>query len=87
MKKKSWGFGLLGSTLFLALSFVFTFYIHVDLGELRDFLFMFHLIPFGYGFSGGGNALFYVGYYGALWLALAIVLMGAYRLVAFVRTQ
>ncbi len=52
-------------------------------GALQQLCFMFHVIPFGIGFSGGENYLSVI-YYIVLWLALTFMFLGIRRLITLI---
>jgi hypothetical protein len=52
-------------------------------GTLQQFCFMFHVIPFGIGFSGGENYLAVI-YYFILWIALTFMFLGIRRLITLI---
>ncbi|HZX57142.1 MAG TPA: hypothetical protein VFE54_00395 [Mucilaginibacter sp.] len=54
-----------------------------SIGWLADACFMFHLFPFGIGFSGGGGLVILI-YYLVLWLVLTVLFLGIKRLITLI---
>jgi hypothetical protein len=52
----------------------------IDIEFLQPLCFMFHIVPFGIGFAGGGSYLVVI-YYLVLWIILTFLFLGIKRLI------
>ena len=69
----------------VAVAFIFlTGYLAFNsIGWVADACFIFHLFPFGIGFSGGGGSVILV-YYVGFWVVLTLLFLGVKRLITLI---
>ena len=92
IQKEKFVDGLKGTSLHLLLGGVFSFMVIVLSAifglyySVCEFCFLFHLIPFGIGFS-GGSVLYIIGYYIILFLVLWLIGFGVLKFFSQIKTR